>query len=54
MQACQWAPQVLSELTGRARVQARQDFTQMKTMAGSASRKLSTMAQSLLRDLQGP
>ncbi|KAK9812503.1 hypothetical protein WJX73_004635 [Symbiochloris irregularis] len=42
-----------SEIMSRLSVQAKQDLAQMKNMAGSASRKLSTMAQSLMKDLQG-
>lgn len=33
--------------------QARQDLSQMGTMAGNAGRKLSSMAQSFMKDLQG-
>lgn len=34
-------------------VQARQDLAQMGTLAGNAGRKLSSMAQSFMKDLQG-
>ncbi len=34
-------------------LQARQDLSQMGTMAGNAGRKLSSMAQSFMKDLQG-
>jgi len=34
-------------------LQARQDLAQMGTLAGNAGRKLSNMAQSFMKDLQG-
>ena len=34
-------------------LQARQDLAQMSNMAGQAGRKLSNMAQSFIKDLQG-
>ena len=34
-------------------MQAKQDLAQMGTLAGNAGRKLSSMAQSFMKDLQG-
>ena len=34
-------------------MQAKQDLAQMGSMAGNAGRKLSSMAQSFMKDLQG-
>lgn len=33
--------------------QARQDFAQVKEVAGAATRKLGSMAQNFMKDLQG-
>jgi hypothetical protein len=33
--------------------QARQDFAQVKDIAGAATRKLGNMAQNFIKDLQG-
>mmetsp|Transcript_3828 Transcript_3828/g.11056 ORF Transcript_3828/g.11056 Transcript_3828/m.11056 type:complete len:475 (+) Transcript_3828:191-1615(+) len=41
------------ELMSKLSVQAKQDMTQIKNMAGTASRKLGDMASSFLKDLQG-
>ncbi|KAK9866893.1 hypothetical protein WJX84_006115 [Apatococcus fuscideae] len=41
------------ELMSKLSVQAREDMAQMKALAGSAGRKLSSMAQSFMKDLQG-
>ncbi len=35
------------------RAQARQDLAQVKSIAGAASRKLTSMAQTFMKDLQG-
>jgi len=35
------------------RAQARQDLAQVKSIAGAASRKLTSMAQTFMTDLQG-
>ena len=34
-------------------VQARQDFAQVKDIAGAATRRFGAMAQSFIKDLQG-
>ncbi|KAK9831820.1 hypothetical protein WJX74_010695 [Apatococcus lobatus] len=41
------------ELMSKLSVQAREDMAQLKTFAGTAGRKLSSMAQSFMKDLQG-
>ena len=45
------SPQVL--LSALVLPQARQDVQQLKSIAGTASRKLGDMASSFMRDLQG-
>ena len=42
-----------SMLRGWVLVQARQDFNQVKDIAGQAGRKFSNLAQNFIKDLQG-
>ncbi|KAK9839315.1 hypothetical protein WJX81_007499 [Elliptochloris bilobata] len=42
-----------NDLMNKLTFQARQDLAQVKSLAGAASRKLTTMAQTFMKDLQG-